>query len=65
MRGLYLLTMKPVTYAANVSEGDLADQGANNAYVQALKHKAQQEGREVVIVSAQVHTGDATVHTTA
>ena len=26
MRNLFLLTMKPVTYAANVNEGDLADQ---------------------------------------
>lgn len=26
MQGLFLLTMKPVTYAANVAEGDLGDQ---------------------------------------
>ena len=30
-----LLTYKPVIYAANVSEDDLADDGATNAYVQA------------------------------
>ena len=54
MKGLYLLTMKPVTYAANVAESDLADQGAGNAYVAALKARAQEEGRNVVIVSAQV-----------
>lgn len=28
VKGLQLLTMKPMIYAANVSEGDLADQGA-------------------------------------
>ena len=28
MQGLFLLTMKPVTYAANVAEGDLGDQVA-------------------------------------
>jgi hypothetical protein len=29
-------------------------QGASNAHVQALRQKAEQEGRQVVIVSAQV-----------
>lgn len=55
MRGLFLLTMKPVTYAANVAEGDLGSGGAGNLHVEALREKAAQEGREVVIVSAQVH----------
>ena len=32
-----LLTAKPVIYAANVSEDDLADDGASNAYVQAVR----------------------------
>ena len=41
-------------YAANVSEDDLADQGANNVHVQALKERAKSEGSEVVVVSAQV-----------
>ena len=54
VKGLQLLTMKPLIYAANVSEGDLADQGASNKYVKALRDKACQEGCEVIIVSAQV-----------
>lgn len=54
VRGLQLLTMKPMIYAANVNEGDLADQGASNAYVQALREKAAAENCEVIIVSAQV-----------
>ena len=54
IRGLFLLTMKPVTYAANVAEDDLADQGASNSHVAALRAKAAEEGRQVVIVSAQV-----------
>lgn len=54
VRGLFLLTMKPVTYAANVNEADLADQGSGNLHVAALRTKAEQEGRQVVIVSAQV-----------
>ena len=54
VRGLYLLTAKPVTYAANVAEADLADMGATNPYVKTLREKAAEEGREVVVVSAQV-----------
>ncbi len=34
VRGLGLLTYKPLIYAANVSETDLGNQGADNAYVQ-------------------------------
>ena len=55
VRGLQLLTMKPMIYAANVPEGDLADEGGGNPHVQALRKKAEQEGCEVIIVSAQVH----------
>jgi ribosome-binding ATPase YchF (GTP1/OBG family) len=54
VKGLQLLTMKPMIYAANVSENDLADQGASNAHVQALQSKAAQDNCEVIIVSAQV-----------
>ena len=35
-----LLTAKPVIYAANVSEDDLADDGASNKYVQAVREYA-------------------------
>ena len=54
VKGLQLLTMKPMIYAANVSEGDLADSGASNAYVKALREKAATDNCEVIIVSAQV-----------
>lgn len=53
VRGLYLLTAKPMVYAANVAEDDLAEPDANK-YVQALKKKAEEEGSGVVVVSAQV-----------
>ena len=56
MRGLFLLTMKPVTYAANVAEDDLGNAGVDNGHVAALRAKAAEEGRDVVIVSAQVWT---------
>jgi GTP-binding protein YchF len=54
VRGLYLLTAKPMVYAANVSEDDLAGGAQNNKYVAALRGKAQEEGSDVVVVSAQV-----------
>ncbi len=33
VKGLGLLTLKPMIYCANVAEGDLADQGASNSHV--------------------------------
>ena len=36
-----LLTAKPVIFAANVSEDDLADDGVNNAGVQAVREYAK------------------------
>lgn len=49
-----LLTAKPVIYAANVSEDDLADDGASNKYVQAVRDYAAGEGSEVFAVCAQI-----------
>ena len=51
---LNLLTGKPVIYAANVSEDDLADDGAGNAYVQAVREYAAAEGSEVFVVCAKI-----------
>lgn len=49
-----LLTAKPVIYAANVSEDDLADDGASNKYVQVVRDYAAREGSEVFAVCAQI-----------
>ena len=49
-----LLTAKPVIYAANVSEDDLADDGANNTYVQDVREMAAKEGSEVFVICAQI-----------
>ena len=49
-----LLTYKPVIYAANVSEDDLADDGAGNAYVQQVREYAAGEGSEVFVICAQI-----------
>lgn len=51
---LNLLTAKPVIYAANVTEDDLADDGASNNYVRAVREFAEKEGSEVFVVSAQI-----------
>lgn len=49
-----LLSSKPVIYATNVSEDDLADAGANNPFVAKVKAHAATENAEVVVVSAQI-----------
>jgi hypothetical protein len=49
-----LLTAKPVIYAANVSEDDLANDGADNSFVQDVRSMAAEEGSEVFVVCAQI-----------
>ena len=50
---LCLLTMKPVIFAANVAETDLADT-SGNPHVAKVKKCAAALNAEVVVVSAQV-----------
>ena len=54
MRSYNLLTYKPVIYAANVAEGDLADDGASNAHVAAVREFAAGENSEVFVICAQI-----------
>ena len=49
-----LLTYKPVIYAANVSEDDLADDAANNEGVQAVREYEKGEQSEVFVVCAEI-----------
>ena len=49
-----LLTYKPVIFAANVKEDDLADDGASNAGVQSVRKYAANENCEVFVVCAQI-----------
>ncbi|TVP65160.1 MAG: redox-regulated ATPase YchF [Leptolyngbya sp. LCM1.Bin17] len=51
IKSLGLLTRKPVIYATNVSEDDLA---TGNAWVEQVKALAATENAEVVVISAQV-----------
>ncbi len=49
-----LLTRKPVIFAANVAEEDLADDGASNPHVKAVRDYAAEYGSEVFAVCAQI-----------
>ena len=51
---LDLLTWKPVIFAANVGEDDLADDGASNPHVQAVRKFASENDSEVFVVCAQI-----------
>lgn len=49
-----LLTAKPVIFAANVQEEDMADDGANNSFVAQVREYAKQFDCEVFTVCAQM-----------
>ena len=49
-----LLTAKPVIYAANVSEDDLADDAAGNPMVNDVRELAKKEGSQVFVICAQI-----------
>lgn len=49
-----LLTYKPVIFAANVAENDLADDGASNEGVRAVREFAGSGGSEVFVICAQI-----------
>ncbi|MCX6342935.1 MAG: hypothetical protein RLZ87_1274 [Armatimonadota bacterium] len=53
VKPLGLLSGKPIIYAANVSEDDLA---TGNERVEAVKAIAKQEGARVIVISAQVES---------
>lgn len=55
VRDFHLITMKPVLYAANVSEGEAAN-ADGNPYVQMVRDFASKEGAEVVPISAKVES---------
>lgn len=49
-----LLTWKPVIFAANVAEDELADDGAGNAHVQAVREYAKETNSGVFVICAQI-----------
>ena len=54
LRSYNLLTYKPVIYAANVAEDDLADDGASNDMVASVRSFAAGEDSEVFVICAQI-----------
>lgn len=54
LKSFNLLTYKPVIYAANVKEEDLADDGSNNSGVLAVRQFAEGEGSETFVICAQI-----------
>jgi GTP-binding protein YchF len=49
-----LLTAKPVIYAANVSEDDMADDGADNEFVRQVREYAAKSNSQVFAVCAEI-----------
>ena len=49
-----LLTWKPVIYAANVAEDDLADDAQSNENVQKVRELAAEQNSEVFVICAQI-----------
>ncbi|KAB2953868.1 redox-regulated ATPase YchF [Heliorestis acidaminivorans] len=52
IKGLFLLTSKPVLYVANVAENELNE--PDNAMVQEVKARAEREGAYVVVICAKI-----------
>lgn len=54
VRGLNLLSNKPIIYAANISEDDLLDDGGHNAFVETVRNFASSEAAEVITFCAKI-----------
>ncbi|MCM3006556.1 redox-regulated ATPase YchF [Priestia koreensis] len=55
VKGLHLLTVKPMLYVANVGEDEVAD-ASNNPYVQQVREYAQKDSSEVIVVCAKIES---------
>ncbi|GEK31242.1 ribosome-binding ATPase YchF [Kurthia zopfii] len=53
VKGLHLLTIKPMLYVANVAEDEVND-ADNNEFVQKVRDYATAEGAEVIVVCARI-----------
>ncbi|MBS4218210.1 redox-regulated ATPase YchF [Bacillus sp. FJAT-49711] len=53
VKGLHLLTSKPVLYAANVGDEDVADP-SENEYVKKVLEYAEKENSQVIVVCAKI-----------
>ncbi|MDD2429434.1 MAG: redox-regulated ATPase YchF [Eubacteriales bacterium] len=50
----FLLTQKPVLYAANIAENDVGKSDADNPYVATMEQIAREEKAEALVISAQI-----------
>ena len=55
VKGLHLLTIKPVLYVANVDEDEVAD-ASNNEYVKQVREFAAGEKAEVIVICAKIES---------
>jgi ribosome-binding ATPase len=55
VKGLHLLTTKPVLYVANVSEEDVANP-SDNPYVQKVREFAAKDNAEVIVICAKIES---------
>lgn len=54
VKGWFLLTTKPVIYAANIAEDAVGEDEESIAFVRQVKQVAAQEEAEVLVISAQI-----------
>ena len=53
IKGMHLLTIKPMLYVANVAEDEIADT-ENNEYVNIVREFAKKDNAEVIVVCAKI-----------
>lgn len=56
LRSYQLLSSKPIIYVANVSEDDIADDGASNKMVSDVREYASKEGSDVAVISCEIES---------
>lgn len=56
LKSYQLLSSKPIIYVANVSEDDIADDGASNKMVAEVREYAAKEGSDVVVISCEIES---------
>ena len=54
VKGLFMITSKPVLYACNVSEDDIMNGTSENDYVKQVREYAKKENSEVMVVCAKL-----------
>ena len=55
LKGYFLLTSKPIIFASNVSETEVASASAeNNQFIKVVEERAAKENAQMVIISAKV-----------